>query len=112
MCPDLDHKLCTDSSGQTYGVLCSTRLSGTVITNSGKRVMVKRGAEAAEERSRDIDKRDYTETFDGCGGFCDDFDEPSAFCTGVSYSGGYCMAFAAITGTFDTPGQIAAIRQI
>jgi len=32
-------------------------------------------------------------------------------CLGVAFAGGYCMAFDAVSGTFNAPGEIAALRQ-
>lgn len=69
------------------------------------------GSVEGEGEVHGVDKREYTQTFDGCAGFCDNYNDPAAFCTGLAYYGGYCMAYDAITGTFHTPDAIAAIRQ-
>ncbi|KAK0940405.1 hypothetical protein LTR29_007993 [Friedmanniomyces endolithicus] len=115
MCPSLNGKDCTDANGDSYGVLCDTRFSGTVITNSGKMKMKEkmriRGQNMGEEQA-ELEKRDYTGTFDGCADFCDSYDDPSAPCTGVAYQGGYCMAYDTITGTFAQVGGIAAVRKV
>ncbi|KAK1810125.1 hypothetical protein LTR12_015521 [Friedmanniomyces endolithicus] len=115
MCPSLNGKDCTDANGDSYGVLCDTRFSGTVITNSGKMKMKEkmriRGQNMGEEQA-ELEKRDYTGTFDGCADFCDSYDDPSSPCTGVAYQGGYCMAYDTITGTFAQVGGIAAVRKV
>jgi len=48
-------------------------------------------------------------TFDGCAGYCDTMFQNE--CLGVAFAGGYCMAFDAVSGTFNAPGEIAALRQ-
>lgn len=97
MCPAANGYSCIDSDDVVYGVLCNTRFSGEVITNSGKRMLM------------DKSKRDYSGTFDNCVGFCDTYSKGQ--CLGVNYQGGYCMSYASITGTFNAVGEIAAIRQ-
>ncbi|KAK0251460.1 hypothetical protein LTR91_016246 [Friedmanniomyces endolithicus] len=117
MCPSLNGKDCTDANGDSYGVLCDTRFSGTVITNSGKARLRMRGQGAVVGAAEEVEegglgKRDFTGSFDGCADFCDSYDDPSAPCTGVAFQGGYCMAFDTITGTFAQVGGIAAVRKV
>ncbi|TKA68203.1 hypothetical protein B0A55_09373 [Friedmanniomyces simplex] len=114
MCPALNGKSCVDADGDVYGVLCDTRFSGTVITNSGKKEKAKKGRMIrgqSMDAESELDKRDFTGTFDGCADFCNSYDDLSAPCTGVAYQGGYCMVFDTITGTFAQAGGIAAVRQ-
>ncbi|KAK3071362.1 hypothetical protein LTR53_008767 [Teratosphaeriaceae sp. CCFEE 6253] len=109
MCPALDGEYCVDAAGDMYGVLCNTRFSGTVITNSGKLRLRERDPSDVEE---ELGKRAYSGTFDNCADFCDSYDDPSAPCTGVAYHNGYCMSYDTITGTFTQAGGIAAVRQV
>ena len=78
MCPGLHDETCTDSAGVTYGVLCDTRFSGIVITNSGKKYLMEREEDfkriAEEEKYAGVKKRDYAGTFDNCVGFCDTYE--------------------------------------
>lgn len=127
LCPRLDHKVCQDSMGMPYGVLCDTRFAGIIITTSGKR---KRSAEDAEQRDlheaallderggddmmledRELGARTYTGTFDGCVSHCDEFDVSN--CLGVSFNAGFagnCQSLASIDGSFPAPGDVAAVR--
>jgi hypothetical protein len=113
MCPALDAKQCLDAAGITYGVLCDTRFSGIVITNSGKKErMVKKMMEREMEEEMVVEKRDITGTFNNCADFCNAYnDEDATPCMGVAFDGGYCMAYDTITGTFGMEGEIAALRQ-
>lgn len=74
--------------------------------------MVERDTKVKDVEARGVEKRDYTATFEGCSGFCDDYEDPAAFCTGVAYNRGYCMAYDTITGTFHAAGQVAALKQV
>lgn len=38
-------------------------------------------------------------------------DGPVQVCVGVYYEGGYCMAYSAVSGTFEAPYGMAALRQ-
>lgn len=83
----------------TYGVLCDTRFSGTIIVSSGKH----------KEKSRK-ERRNYAGSLDNCSGFCDMFS--AANCVGVDYgSDGFCMAYAEIFGTLESEGEVALVRQ-
>ncbi|KAK5706587.1 hypothetical protein LTR97_001577 [Elasticomyces elasticus] len=114
MCPAQDGKTCVDSGGTEYGVLCNARLSGTVITVSGKKLLMERHRGRTEEAkaAAELDKRVFTATFDNCGDYCDNYDDPNAPCIGISYHDGQCMAYAEITGSFAQTGNIAAIRKL
>lgn len=46
-------------------------------------------------------------SFELCAGFCDTYTD----CKGIHYSGGFCMAYDTITGSFVDPNGIAAVRQ-
>ncbi|KAK4539809.1 hypothetical protein LTR36_010343 [Oleoguttula mirabilis] len=105
-------KTCTDTGGVTYGILCATRFSGIVITNSGKKFLLERDEDFEQieaEMRGGREKRDYTGTFDNCAGFCDTYDKAS--CGGVGFQGGYCMAYDTVTGTFSSGNGVAALRQ-
>lgn len=128
MCPDLNEKACKDEMGNSYGVLCDTRFSGIIITTSGKHKredegrdleeaalaassLGEREAESALLEDRELDARAYTRTFNGCADYCDMFAIDS--CLGVSFNAGFegnCQALASITGSFNAPGEIAAVR--
>lgn len=99
MCPALNGQSCTDSQGFVYGVLCNTRFGGTIITSAGKHKM---------EKARK-DKRAYTGTLDSCLGFCDMYS--TKLCKGADFSNGFCHYYAVISGTIDTPGEVALVRQ-
>ncbi|KAK3626082.1 hypothetical protein LTR22_023298 [Elasticomyces elasticus] len=72
MCPSLNGKYCTDASGDYDGVLCDTRFSGTVITNSGKKmIMACHRGRMEEGETVEIDKRAYAGTLDNRAYFCD-----------------------------------------
>jgi len=70
MCPNLDGKSCIDSLGHVYGVLCDTRFSGVVLTNSGKKLMMEKerrddeasglGSEMVLNEGGVLEKRDFT----------------------------------------------------
>ncbi|KAK6382536.1 hypothetical protein LTR65_010507 [Meristemomyces frigidus] len=78
MCPAMSGKTCTDTGGVTYGILCATRFSGIVITNSGKKFLLERDEDFEQieaEMRGGREKRDYTGTFDNCAGFCDTYDK-------------------------------------
>jgi len=133
MCPDVDHKLCKDSMGASYGILCDTRFIGIIITTSGKKhkradqeeerdleeaalaanSLGEREAEAEAERllqDREIDARTFTGTFDGCADACDMVDG----CLGMSFNAGFkgnCQSLASIDGSFPAVGEVAAIKQ-
>ncbi|KAK5125495.1 hypothetical protein LTR85_000606 [Meristemomyces frigidus] len=103
---------CTDSEGVTYGIICDTRFSGIVITNSGKKFLLERDEDLKyieAEMHAEKEKRDFTGTFDNCAGFCDTYDVNS--CGGVAFEGGYCMAYDTVTGTFSSVSGLAALRQ-
>ena len=104
MCPQLNNRQCVDSLGDTYGVLCDTRLSGLVITTAGKKMAVRNEEDVAE-----LEKRALTANFDGCGAYCGNYDRD--VCKGMSYERGVCMSYNQITGSFSAPGAIAAVRQ-
>ena len=79
----------------TYGVLCNTRFSGVVITNSGKKYLLEREEDfkriAEEETYAGVKKRDYAGTFDNCAGFCDTYESNVSMltrivCWAVSYT--------------------------
>lgn len=105
MCPSLDKRRCQDSIGGVYGVLCDTNLIGTVITTSGKlkreederdleeaSLLGERDGAALEGRElmdREIDARTFTGTFDGCGGYCSNYDKK--LCLAVSYNAGVSL---------------------
>jgi len=55
MCPALNGKRCKDSEGVVYGVLCDTRATGQVITNSGKKE--KRDEDLGDEG---LEERDFS----------------------------------------------------
>lgn len=119
-----------DDMGNSYGVLCDTRFSGNIITTSGKRKredetrdlheaalaassLGEREAEMQEAllEGRELDARTYTRTFNGCADYCDMFEVDS--CVGVSFNAGFegnCQALSSIEGSFDAPGEIAAVR--
>ncbi|OQO04774.1 hypothetical protein B0A48_09698 [Cryoendolithus antarcticus] len=132
MCPALDRKTCRDDMGVTWGVLCDTRLSGIVITTSGRHKRVDterdldevmpaaaglggRSAEGLEEREltdRELTQRTYTGSFGGCTGYCGMFEK--SYCVGVAYNVGFngnCMSYDVVDGTFPAPGGIAAMRE-
>ncbi|KAK5723256.1 hypothetical protein LTR15_004953 [Elasticomyces elasticus] len=104
----------TPSGGTEYGVLCNARLSGTVITVSGKKLLMERHRGRTEEAKAvaELDKRVFTATFDNCGDYCDNYDDPNAPCIGISYHDGQCLAYAEITGSFAQTGNIAAVRKL
>jgi hypothetical protein len=104
--------------GSIWGIICNARLSGLVITASGKRkrldsqedldamVLEERDAAAGE-----LEERTYTGTFDGCAGYCDM--ASISDCEGVSFNVGYgrnCMAYDVVDGQFAAEGGIAALR--
>lgn len=99
MCPALKGQRCVDSQGATYGVLCNTRFGGTIITNDGKRHL---------ERSKK-EKRNYTGSLDSCLGFCDMYS--AKMCKGADFKHGFCHYYAVISGTIDSPGEVALVRQ-
>lgn len=126
MCPSLNGQECQDVAGSLWGIICDARLSGLVITTSGKHKEARRvdsessfneaaleleeRAEAATE-GREVEKRTYTGSFAGCADYCDM--TSTVLCVGVSYNSGYngnCMAYDVIDGQFAAPGNIAAIR--
>ena len=79
LCPNLDKSSCMDTAGVTYNILCNTRFSGVVITNSGRKYLLEREEDlmriAQEETYAGKEKRDYTGTFDNCVTYCDSFDK-------------------------------------
>jgi hypothetical protein len=113
MCPANDGKTCIDADGIRYGVLCGYRFSGNVITNFGRKkfLLDRDNGGGKNMRRRMLEERDYVGTFEYCSEFCDVYSDLSAYCMGVGYHGGYCMAYDNITGTFPQVGGIAAVRQ-
>jgi hypothetical protein len=80
--------------------MCNTRFGGTIITSGGKHRMM--------EKSRK-EKRGYTGSLDNCLGFCDMYS--AKMCKGADYVDGFCHYYALISGTIDTPGEVALVRQ-
>lgn len=99
LCPSQNGQVCQDSLEATYGVLCDTRFSGTIIVSSGKH------KEKAKKQ-----RRHYAGTLDNCSGFCDMFS--AANCVGLDYGqDGFCLSYAEIFGTLESPGEVALVRQ-
>ncbi|TKA28888.1 hypothetical protein B0A50_03299 [Salinomyces thailandicus] len=130
MCPSLEGQTCVDALGQKYGILCRTRFSGIVITTSGKKFLMEREEDFEGLMRRDVEegeegegadgkgefeevgvleRRDYQGNFTNCVGSCDGYAADT--CVGVYYEHGYCMAYDMVTGTFNSPYGMAALRQ-
>lgn len=133
LCPAFDHQTCQDPTmGHKYAILCDTRFVGTIITTSGKHKRVedeerdmeeaalaasslgeREAAPAADAEAsledRDISARVYTGSFVGCADACGMLQG----CLGMIFNAGNrgnCQTMAVITGTFDAPGEIAALK--
>ncbi|GAB1742741.1 hypothetical protein NU219Hw_g8453t1 [Hortaea werneckii] len=117
MCPALNGQTCLDPQRQSYGVLCNTRFSGIVITTSGKKYLMEREEDLERIKLEEmymaaggttVEKRDFQGNFTNCAGFCDGY--PADVCVGVYYEGGWCMAYSSVSGTFNSPYGMAALR--
>ncbi|KAK1067530.1 hypothetical protein LTR74_006391 [Friedmanniomyces endolithicus] len=102
VCPLLDHDVCVDAAGSTYGIICNSTLTGLVAFPPT--LMQKRG--------EDLRPREYKQTFTACLAVCD---QMGGGCRGVSWSeqsggGGDCLVYGGVTGVEGRNGSVAARR--
>ncbi|KAK1065520.1 hypothetical protein LTR12_004017 [Friedmanniomyces endolithicus] len=102
VCPLLDHGVCVDAAGSTYGIICDSTLTGLVAFPPAVK----------QKRDETLHPREYTLTFTACLAVCD---QMGGGCRGVSWSeqsggGGDCLVYGGVTGVEGRNGTVAARR--
>ncbi|KAK0928462.1 hypothetical protein LTR57_002657 [Friedmanniomyces endolithicus] len=102
VCPILDHEVCVDAAGSTYGIICDSTLTGLVAFPPALK----------KKRGDGLHPREYTLTFMACLAVCD---QMGGGCRGVSWSeqsggGGDCLVYGGIAGVEGRNGTVAARR--
>lgn len=118
-CPWMHSHTCADSLGHEYGIIYDQRFPGLVITTSekgkmeamlGKRAVDVLGEEQGAKR-RELEKRTYTMTMDGCGLWCGAYDLKLARVWTLTRGMEFCKAFSILEDTMAVPGNMSLVRQ-